>query len=65
VKRRRLASKLVKDRQKKELINEIKENLSLSISMDSDYEGERLYTSASVNLYYDSENISSDYDSVC
>lgn len=48
-----------------EIINFLRENLRIEITMDDNYEGCSRYANATVTLHLGDEEISSDYDSVC
>jgi len=48
-----------------EIIDFLRENLSIEITMDDNYEGGNRYVSSTVILSLCGEEISSDYDSVC
>ncbi len=50
----------------KELIKqEILENLTLELSVSSEYECEKVYTTVSADIKYNDEIVCSVYDSVC
>lgn len=51
--------------ERNEMIDFLRENLRIGISMDDNYEGCSRYANTTATLYLGDEEISSDYDSVC